>query len=144
MDEIDFKIIQLLESNGRLSHAELAKLISISRPAVYQRISKLEKKGIITGYKALIDWYQIEPFTRCLIFIKLNGRNFDALAKSILAISIPDIVIETYHRLAGEWCILLQIRMLKTTDTTKILDEIWQLEGILETSTTFILDSKML
>jgi len=144
MDEIDLKMIQLLESNGRLSHAELAKLVSISRPAVYQRIVKLEKKGIISGYKALINWYQIEPFTRCLIFIKVNGRNFDLLADKIITISIPDIVIEAYHRLAGEWCILLQIRILKTTDTTKILDEIWRFEDILETSTTFILDSKTL
>lgn len=142
MDEIDLKIIQLLESNGRLSHAELAKLVSISRPAIHQRIAKLEKKGIITGYKALINWYQMKPFTRCLIFIKVNGRHFDPLVEEIINIVIPDIVIEEYHRLAGKWCILLKIRVLKPEDTTKILDQIWRIEGILETSTTFVLDSK--
>lgn len=142
MDEIDLKIIQLLEKNGRLSHAELAKLISISRPAIHQRIAKLEKKGLIVGYKALINWYQIQPCTRCFIFIKVNGRHFDLLAENITSIVIPDIVIEEYHRLAGEWCILLKIRVLRPEDTTKMLDQIWRFDGILETSTTFILDSK--
>ncbi len=144
MDEIDLKIIQLLESNGRLSHAELAKLVSISRPAIHQRIAKLEKKGIILGYKTLINWYQIKPFTRCLIFIKVNGHHFDLLTQKIVTISIPDIALEEYHRLTGEWCILLKIRILRPEDITKVLDKIWSLEGIIETSTTFIVDSKTL
>ncbi|WP_236841246.1 Lrp/AsnC family transcriptional regulator [Brevibacillus formosus] len=45
MDEVDLRIVQLLEENGRISHEEISKLLHISRPAVHQRVAKLEKNG---------------------------------------------------------------------------------------------------
>jgi len=52
MDEIDLEILKLLEHNGRLSHEEIGKLVHISRPAVHQRVAKLEK--CTTALKMLV------------------------------------------------------------------------------------------
>lgn len=142
MDSIDLNIIHHLEKNCRLSHSELAKLVHLSRPSVYQRIAKLEKAGVIGGYKALIEWQHVKPCVKCLIFIKVNGKYFSTLEKSIVTMNVLHSVIESYHRLAGEWCMLLHVRLDKAEDVTLFLDELWTFEGVLETSTTFVLDSK--
>ena len=142
MDSIDLQIIEYLEKNCRLSHTELAKLVHISRPSVYQRIAKLEKAGVIRGYKALVDWQQVKPCVKCFIFVKINGKYFSSLEKSIATMRLDNSVIESYHRLAGEWCLLLHVRLDKAEDVTLFLDELWTFDGILETSTTFVLDSK--
>ncbi len=143
MDSIDLQIIHYLEKNCRLSHTELAKLIHISRPSVYQRVAKLEKAGVIRGYKALVDWQQVKPCVKCLIFVKINGKYFSSLEKSIATMTLHNSVIESYHRLAGEWCLLLHVRLDKAEDVTLFLDQLWKFDGILETSTTFILDTKL-
>ena len=56
MDEIDVKILKLLEFNGRMSHEEISKRLNLSRPAIHQRISKLEQNNIIKGYRTDINW----------------------------------------------------------------------------------------
>lgn len=141
MDSVDIEIIKILEQNGRISHEEIAKILHISRPAIHKRIENLEKGGIITGYQALIDWRKVRPCIRCLIFIKINGGYFAQIANEIANMDIPGIVIEECHRLAGEWCVLIKTRISTPEDTTKILDRVWQFDGIIETSTTFVIDT---
>ena len=55
MDQIDSKLIMLLQQNARVSLKELAKEVFLTTPAVSARIEKLEKEGIITGYSAKIN-----------------------------------------------------------------------------------------
>ncbi|HBC31813.1 MAG TPA: Lrp/AsnC family transcriptional regulator, partial [Clostridiales bacterium] len=56
MDFLDMQIIKSIEKEGRISHEELSKRLNLSRPAIHNRVAKLEDQGIITGYKAIIDW----------------------------------------------------------------------------------------
>lgn len=89
----------------------------------------------------MIDWRKVKPCIRCLLFIKINGGYFAQIANEIATMDIPGIAIEECHRLVGNWCILIKTRMSTPEDTTKILDRVWQFEGIIETSTTFIIDT---
>ncbi len=141
MDYIDSEIIKILEQNGRISHEEIAKRLHMSRPAIHKRIENLETEGIITGYKALINWRKVKPYIRCLLFIKINGGYFAEIAKEIAAIDMDGVIIEECHRLAGEWCVLIKARISAPEDTTKILDHIWKFDGVIETSTTFVIDT---
>ena len=141
MDYIDSEIIKILEEDGRVSHEEIAKRLHLSRPAIHRRIENLEVEGIITGYKALIDWRKVAPCFRCLIFLKINGGYFAQIAEEITNMDIAGVVIEECHRLAGEWCVLIKTRISAPEDTTKILDRVWQFDGVLETSTTFVIDT---
>jgi len=141
MDHIDNEIIKILEQNGRVSHEEIAKRLHLSRPAIHKRIENLEQEGIITGYKALIDWRKVTPCIRCLIFLKINGSYFAKIADEIAGMDMDGVVIEECHRLAGEWCVLIKTRISSPEDTTKILDRVWKFDGIIETSTTFVIDT---
>jgi Lrp/AsnC family leucine-responsive transcriptional regulator len=141
VDCIDSEIIKILEQNGRCNHEEIAKRLHMSRPAIHRRIENLEMEGIITGYKALIDWRKVKPCFRCLIFLKINGGYFAQIANEIVNMDIAGVVIEECHRLAGEWCVLIKTRISAPEDTTKILDRVWQFDGVIETSTTFVIDT---
>jgi len=141
MDCVDMEIIKLLEQNGRISHEELAKTLHLSRPAIHKRVENLEKEGIITGYRTLINWRKVKPCIRCLIFLKINGGYFTKIANEITNMDIPGVIIEECHRLAGEWCVVIKMRISTPEDTTKILDCIWKFNGIIETRTSFVIDT---
>ncbi|SHJ67921.1 Lrp/AsnC family transcriptional regulator, leucine-responsive regulatory protein [Geosporobacter subterraneus DSM 17957] len=143
MDAIDKKILELLKERGRITHEEISKILHISRPAIHQRISKLEDRGIIRGYTAQIHWKDLGYQIKVLIFIKFHPHGFGRIAEQIMKIQIPNAIIEDFYRLAGEWCAVIKVRAHTPDDITVLIDEICKLQGIRETSTTFILSTLM-
>lgn len=59
MEEIDNKIVSLLSNDGRLSFTDLGKATGLSTSAVHQRVKRLEQRGVITGYQAMVDAEQV-------------------------------------------------------------------------------------
>jgi Lrp/AsnC family leucine-responsive transcriptional regulator len=55
LDDIDLRILSILQDNGRAHLAEIAKEVDLSSPAVMERVKKLEARGIIKGYQAVLD-----------------------------------------------------------------------------------------
>ena len=78
IDEIDKKILQLLKNNARISLTEIAKKVGLSVMGVKNRISRLEKKGIITNYSVNIDYtklgYNIIAFVGISVEIKKRTK----------------------------------------------------------------------
>ncbi|MEK5025995.1 MULTISPECIES: Lrp/AsnC family transcriptional regulator [unclassified Paenibacillus] len=141
MDELDIKILKLLEENGRLSHEEIGKLLHISRPSVHQRVGKLEKSGVIKGYRGIVDWGKLDQKIKVMISVKVVSQSFRDAADPIISIQIPGVSILECQRMAGEWCMLLKVRVTSPEQLTLLLDEILRIPGIKETSTTFILST---
>ncbi|MET3290765.1 UNVERIFIED_CONTAM: Lrp/AsnC family leucine-responsive transcriptional regulator [Brevibacillus sp. OAP136] len=139
MDEIDRNIIKLLEENGRLSHEEISKLLHISRPAVHQRVGKLEKSGVIKGYRGIIDWSKLDEKIKALIFVKAKCQNFREIVENIVSLHISGVTILECQRLSGEWCMMLKVRVGSPENITALIDEIVKMPEVRETSTTFIL-----
>lgn len=141
MDELDIRILKLLEANGRLSHEEIGKLLHISRPSVHQRVGKLEKSGVIKGYRGIVDWSKLDQKIKVMISVKVVSQGFKEAAGQIIGIQIPGVSIIECQRLAGEWCMLLKVRVTSPEELTLLLDEILRIPDIKETSTTFILST---
>lgn len=141
MDELDVKIIKLLEENGRVSHEEISKQLHISRPSVHQRVAKLEKGGVILGYKGIIDWRKLNQKIKAIIFVKVKCQNFSEVIEKIMALEIEGISITECQRIAGPWCLLLKIRATAPEDITKLIDEMVKYPEIIETSTSLILST---
>jgi Lrp/AsnC family leucine-responsive transcriptional regulator len=141
MDELDIKILKLLEGNGRLSHEEIGKLLHISRPSVHQRVGKLEKSGVIKGYRGIVDWSKLDQKIKVMISVKVVSQSFREAADQIIGIEIPGVSILECQRMAGEWCMLLKVRVASPEQLTLLLDEILRIPDIRETSTTFILST---
>ncbi|MGX4585950.1 Lrp/AsnC family transcriptional regulator [Paenibacillus chitinolyticus] len=141
MDSIDMKIIRLLEEDGRLSHEEISKCLHISRPAVHQRVAMLEKSGIIKGYLGIVDWSRLEQKIKAYIYVKIKCQNFREISDKIVALQVRDVTILECQRLAGEWCMMLKVRVSAPEHITNLIDEMVKIHEVQETSTTFILST---
>ena len=75
MDNIDRKIIHLLQSNARTPLKYLANKVFLSSPAVSARIERLEKAGIITGYHASVDHEALGYHITCLLYTSPSPRD---------------------------------------------------------------------
>jgi Lrp/AsnC family leucine-responsive transcriptional regulator len=141
MDFLDMQIIKNIEKEGRISHEELSKRLNLSRPAIHNRVAKLEDQGIIAGYKAKIDWTRLGFTTYAIISLRVRTADYDSLLEQLKNLAIPDLVIEECHIVTGTWCILMKVRCSAPTGLKAIQDELHKIDCIRESSTSLILSS---
>lgn len=141
MDNLDKQILNILQKNGRITHEEISKKLNMSRPAIHQRISKLEQQGIIEGYRTKINWSKLGYSISAYISLKVKTTDFYKLMNDINNIKIENVIIEECHRATGEWCVILKIRTLTPDYITKLHDRLLKNECIVDTSTVLLLSS---
>ena len=141
MDNLDKQILNILQKNGRITHEEISKKLNMSRPAIHQRISKLEQQGIIEGYRTKINWSKLGYSISAYISLKVKTTDFYKLMNDIINIKIENVIIEECHRATGEWCVILKIRTLTPDYITKLHDRLLKNECIVDTSTVLLLSS---
>lgn len=118
MDATDQRLLSELEQNARVSLAELGRRVNLSSPAVAERLQRLERSGVITGYRAEIDpkalGYAIAAFVR----IRPTTRQLQKIPE--LAREVPEVV--ECHRVTGEDCFVLKLHLRAMDDLEDILD----------------------
>ncbi len=139
LDEIDFKILKILQDDGRIPVAEIARQVKLASPSVHERISKLEEEGIIKGYAAILDSKKLGKDVTAFIGVKINHAisNGDLVIKELGKI---DDIIES-HTVTGDEDILLKVKTENTTTLEKLLMKIYSIKGILNTKTTVVLST---
>jgi Lrp/AsnC family transcriptional regulator, leucine-responsive regulatory protein len=134
MDKINWKLIQALESNGRLSFAELGKLVHLSAPAVAERVRKLEEQGVITGYGARINLEKVGiPITalvECEVY-RAKEREFKALILGL------DEVVDCYN-VTGSSAFILKVAVASMSTLDVLLERLIDLS---DTKTMMILSN---
>jgi len=138
---VDKEILNILVGNGRESHENISKTLNLSRPAVRQRVKKLEDSKIIKKYEAIVNWDNLGQNIHVFIYLKINAHVFKDIIKNIKTIHVACTDLEECYRLAGEWCIALKIRSSSPQNITCYIDELLKIDGVVGTSTTFILAS---
>lgn len=138
MDTIDYKIINILITNGRISHEAIAKEVGLSRPAVRQRIISMENIGIINGYKVNINYDLMGFSLNVFIYLKLNNTTFKEAVNSMKLIKQDMLIVDSYFRLAGEWCLMLQVMSKTQTALTNYIDNLLKINGIVASNTVFM------
>lgn len=137
LDFIDLKILDILQKDGRASHSAIAQAVGLSQPSVHERVKKLEQRGIIRGYTALVDPEALDLGVLAFINIRFNKYTADTVAEAIA--TIPQ-VLEAHH-IAGEDCLILKVRCRTPGELERVLKRVWQNEGIDGTKTTIALSS---
>lgn len=95
IDENDEKILNLIQTDGRLSVKRIAQALSLSGPAISQRLTNLKNKGIIKGYRAEIDMNKLELNVRAFVQVDIspNQKNqFYSFIKQIPNVLECDVV----------------------------------------------------
>lgn len=129
----------ILQENSRTSNAEIARQVGLAASAVFERIRKLEDRGVIRGYRAEIDPKALDLGQLAFIFIRSNDRPGVADTPARLA-EIPEIL--ELHHVAGEDCYLAKVRAQDAEALGRLLrDRLSGIRSITSTRTTIVLES---
>ncbi|MEN9337599.1 MAG: hypothetical protein RLZZ500_2586 [Bacteroidota bacterium] len=108
MDSTDKKIVQFLQKDARMTNKELASKLQMSVTAVYERIRKLEREGIIKKYVALVDRTKIEKAFIVFCHIKLVQHTKDYLMRFESEVTKLPEILECFH-VSGDYDYILKI-----------------------------------
>lgn len=137
VDDIDVRIVDLLQRNGRTPQSDIARAVGLAPSAVLERVRKLEAKGIVRGYAALLDPESVDLGLLAFIAVRTEGIQGDEEAGRLLA-EIPE-VLEVHH-VAGDDCFLLKVRVRNTSALGDLLKaRLSHITGITSTRTTIVL-----
>jgi len=138
LDQIDLKILHILQLDGRRRLADIAEQVDLSAPAVMERVKKLESGGIIRGYQALLDSKKVGKDITAFIGVSIgNQRDMDKFARQMM--KYPD-VLECHH-VTGDESFILKVKSANTGSLEKLLGEIRSVEGVTRTVTRVVLST---
>jgi Lrp/AsnC family leucine-responsive transcriptional regulator len=137
INEIDHKILNIIQKDARIANAEIARQIGLAPSAVLERLRKLEESGVIRGYTAEIDASRVGFGITAFVFVRTNecGDGTD----QVLA-QIPEVL--EVHDVAGEDSYLLKVRAPSTEGLARLLREkIKVVPNVISTRTTVVLQT---
>lgn len=139
LSPIDYKLIDLLQRQARMTQSEMASAVGLSQPAVAERLRKLEQEGIITGYVARIDGRKLGKDITAFIGVRIDHPKFNpGFAKRILAMAD---VLECHH-VTGNYSYLLKVVTENTESLDRLIsEELRTIPGVSRTHTTIVMSS---
>ncbi|MDZ7638833.1 MAG: Lrp/AsnC family transcriptional regulator [Bryobacterales bacterium] len=139
MDDVDSKALTLLCQNGRMSWADLAQHLNLSPPAVAERVRKLEERGIIREYTALLDSASFGFGLQAFVAITLGkAKHRKSFLRSVQ--KMPEIL--ECHHIAGEADFLLKVLVRDTAHLDSLIAEgLREISGVQRTNTTVVLST---
>lgn len=137
VESIDLKALRHLMGRGRATWAELATILGLSAPAAAERVRRLEDRGVIKGYAALVNPEAVGTGLTSFIAVTLERPEHRAAFLDRLQ-SLPEV--QECHHIAGEGDYLLKVRCAGTRDLERvIIDQLKVIPGVVQTRTTVVL-----
>lgn len=138
LDQIDLKILFILQNDGRRRLADIADEVDLSAPAVMERVKKLEAGGVIRGYQALLDSKKVGKDVTAFIGVSVgNQRDIDKFAAQMMRHAD---VLECHH-VTGDESFILKVKAANTGALEKLLGVIRSVEGVTRTVTKVVLST---
>ena len=140
LDDIDLKILDIMQPNARISNVELAKQLGMAPSAVLERVKKLEQKKVILQYNTSINPHSLNQRLLAFVFIRTKeGADSDAKIAASLA-KVPEV--QEVHIIAGEDCFFVKVR---TEDTRSLITlmrkSLKRIPNVISTKTTIVLET---
>jgi Lrp/AsnC family leucine-responsive transcriptional regulator len=137
MEDLDRRIVVLLSQDGRMSFTDLGKATGLSTSAVHQRVRRLEERGVIQGYRAVIDHNELGM--PLIAFISVTP--LDPAAPDDVPDRLREILdIEACHSVAGEESYILKVRVSTPGDLEDLLARVRSSANV-STHTTVVLST---
>lgn len=139
MDDIDRRLLELLQADARASFAELARGVGLSAPSVHDRVRRLERSGAVTGYTALVDPHAVGLGVTALVgILQREGVEQDDLATALAAIA----EVEDCWFVAGEEAFVVKVRVADIDALEHTLGVLRRTPGVARTRTTVVLSTR--
>ncbi len=137
MDELDMRILRLLQKNARMSYREMAKELKVAVGTVYNRVKKMEEEGIIRGFCVNIDYEKVGFGLTAVVGIKAKGREIVRIERKLAE---HPRVTQVYD-VTGEYDIIAVAKFRDREDMNRFVKWVLSLDGVEKTNTSVVMDS---
>lgn len=140
LDRTDRRILEQLQSDGRLSNQELAERVALSPSPCLRRVRALERAGVIRGYAAIVDPLQVGLGLLAYVTVKLEKRGkmpVDQFTRA--AQSWPEVI--ACYAMTGDMDYLMRVQVQDLAHYSRfIMDKLLKQPGVIDIRTNFVLD----
>jgi Lrp/AsnC family leucine-responsive transcriptional regulator len=138
LDAVDLLILEVLQAQGRTKRNELADTVKLSIPAVSERLRKLEDRGIIRSFNAVVEARKVGLEVTAFIFVMAESSTF--YPEIIKRATAQEEILEC-HAITGEGSHIFKARTRSTATLEKLLSQIQSWPGVKNTRTSIVLSS---
>jgi Lrp/AsnC family leucine-responsive transcriptional regulator len=139
LDEMDLRIVALLLKDGRTPAAQIAEQIGLSRPAVADRLDKLERQRVIRGTTAVVDPTALGKGITA--FVAARGPKLSAAASKLFQQLMQNEDILEVHSVAGDDCFLMKVRAGSIGGLNELVQQLSTPPLSLSTRTTIVMQT---
>ena len=140
IDDIDLRILDMLQRNGKLSQAKIAGAVGLTTPSVNERIKKMERHGMIRGFVALLDHEKMGFPLTAYVDVALEHPRFE---KGFVDDLEKLLGVQECHYLAGEFAYRLKVKAVSTAALADFLQHrLMTIKGVVRTRAQVSLASK--
>ena len=138
LDEIDRALLRILQTDARISNADLARQVNLSPPAVHARMRRLQEQGVIRGYVAVLDREALGYEMLCLISIRMERHQRPDIERVRAAVGQMPEVLECHH-LTGEFDYQLKVVVHNRKELERfVVDRLTTIPGIAHIRTSLV------
>jgi Lrp/AsnC family leucine-responsive transcriptional regulator len=137
-DNIDIKILELLQRNSRIKRNEISEIIGMSIPSVTDRLHKLESNGIIESYLTKLNSKLLGKDITAFIFVTVDSSIH---YKDFVTHSIQTPEVLECHSITGDGTHIIKVRTENTSTLEKLLSKIQSWKGVQSTRTSIVLST---
>ena len=139
IDTIDAQILTLLQADGRAKRKDIAEAVGLSLPSVSDRMRKLEERGVLTGYHAVLDAKRLGHDVTAFVAVVSDGS--EHYPEFVAAVTAMPEVLEL-HSVTGEGSHMLKVRVRNTTALEALLGRLQAVPGVRGTRTSLVLSTQ--
>ncbi|BFI94521.1 MAG: Lrp/AsnC family transcriptional regulator [Rhodanobacter sp.] len=139
LDRTDLRLLAVLQSEGRITNAELAERVNLSPSACLRRLQRLEADKVIAGYAAQIDPQAVGLGLQAFVRVQLVKHEAEVIERFVERVAGWDEVVAC-HALTGDMDYLLHIYVADLTDFSRfLLDRLLNAAGVADVNSSFVL-----
>ena len=146
IDKKDIQILRIIQRNSKITTREIAKQLNLPVTTVFTRIKKLEQKGIIKEYRAILDAKKLGKSTTAFILASFTYRppNKELLSQRKLAEEIAKFPeVQEVHIITGDWDLLIKVKAENVEAIGKfVIDKLRLVKGIEKTLTCVVFETE--
>ena len=133
--DLDVRLIRALQEDGRQSHRQLAGELGVATSTVSSRVRDMEERGVITGYRPVLDYERLGLGLVAVTLIRTRGEELPAIVRALTA--HPSLT--HVYEITGEFDVLVIGRFANETDMNREIKSMLSLPGIEGTNTSIVL-----
>ena len=141
LDQLDRRLLALLEHDGRQTFEELGRTVGLSRPAVHERVKRLVASGVVRRFGAVLDYGAVGLGITAFLWIRTSAATCAEVARAMASLETGATRVEEVHRVAGDWSLLVKLRTPSLPELLAFGDVVRAQPGVVATTTTVVLET---